>query len=102
MLKRIIFGKLIWLPLKQWSPGGGVIVTNLNGEGCMRISQQQLVTWEASQGLLGTRKENGGHVYGCGRFQEISGCLLTSSEEFREIKCKSCKVSLTRALFLYE
>ena len=68
----------------------------------MRISQQQLVTWEASQSLLGTRKGNRGNLYGCGRFQELSGCLLTSSDEFRETECKSCKVSLTRALFLYE
>jgi len=48
--------------------GGAVILLNLNEEGCMRISQQHLVTWEASQNLLGTQKENRGNLYGCGRF----------------------------------
>jgi hypothetical protein len=53
----------------------------------MRISQQCLVTWEASQNLLGTQKENRGNLYGCGRFYDLSGCIQTSSAELQQTKC---------------
>ena len=90
MLKRIIW-KLNLVVCKAVGAGrggagrgqgwGGGILLNLIVEGCIRSSQQQLVIWEASQNLLGTQKENRGNVYECGRFQDLSGCLLTSSKE---------------------
>jgi hypothetical protein len=69
MLKCIIW-KINLVVFKAVGAGVGVVVIllNLNEEGCMRISQQHLVTWEASQNLLGTQKENRGNLYGCGRF----------------------------------
>jgi len=88
MLQRIIW-KINFVVFKAVGAGGGlggVILMNLNQEGCMRSSQQQLVNGEASQNLLGTQKENRRNVYGCGRFQDLSGCLLTSSEEIRQTK----------------